>query len=303
MKNQKNRILKNLSTLLILILTLASCKSKNKQTEVAEYESDSSRIEIAQEAFDDIINYISSPIEMAAYSHDLGISFERDNIVNPEPLGGYTNKYDIAYALGMLYADLGYVIEYEKAALSIEHLHLINRFTESIGMADYFDLNTLKDLATKTTGLDSLTFFSIHSFNEIERHLRDGGNNDLSALLLTGVWIEGMFQLTNIQKKEISPDLAEYIGEQKMILNYILLILERYQEEPKFAALAEEYMKLKEYFDLVKITYEVGEPDIIEQDGMIVVVQQEKSKVEIEPGALDMIIEVVEEIRNQHQGS
>jgi hypothetical protein len=298
----KTLILKNLSILLILIFALSSCKSKNNPPEVTENEPDAEKIEITQEAIDDIINYISSPIEMAAFANDLGIPFDKSNLLDLEKIKDYSLNYEKAYALGMLYADLGYVIEYEKTSISTEHLSLINQFAGALGMADYFDFNTLNDLAGHNSGLDSMTFYSIRSFNEINRQLRESGKKDFSALLITGVWIEGMYQLTNIRKNDISSDLTEYIGEQKMILNYIILILESYKKEEKFQSLIQDYMKLKEFFDLIKITYELGEPDVIEQDGMIVVVQQERSKVEMDPEALESIIGVIEEIRNKHLG-
>lgn len=292
--------MKNFSLLLALILMMASCKLNNNQTEVTDYESDSGNIEISREAIDDIIQNISSPIEMAALVNDLGVPFDEDNLVQLDEVDDYSGTFEMAYALGMLGADLGYLNIYNRTGSSVRYLRAINRFADGLEISEFFDFNTIKYLATNSSNLDSLIFLSVRSFNEMDNQLRETGRTDLSALMITGVWIEGMYQLTQVTKKHFTPDLAEYIGEQKTILNNLLIILENFEEEAKFAVLLEDYMKLKEAFDSVKISYEIGEPETMERDGMLIVVQQEKSQVELEPDVLEEIIEITANIRNKH---
>jgi hypothetical protein len=295
--------LKNLSLLLVLVLFITSCRSKNNQAEVSDYDPDTGNIEISREAIDDIIQNISSPIEMAALVNDLGIPFDEDNLVDLDMVEDYTGKFEMAYALGMLGADLGYLNIYDKTGSSVRYLRAINRFADGLGVSDFFDFNTIKYLATNSSNLDSLIFLSVRSYNEMDNQLRKTGRTDLSALMITGVWIEGLYQLTQLTEKQFSADLAEYIGEQKTILNNLLIILENFRGNEDFTSLIEDYMKLKKAFDSVKISYEIGEPETMERDGMLIVVQQEKSKIDMEPDALRKIIALTAEIRNKHLGS
>ena len=55
----------------------------------------------------------------------------------------------------------------------------------------------------------------------------------------------------------------------------------------------------KEVFDKVEITYEMGEPETVEKDGMVMIVQNEKSIVQITDEQLQQIIDISEEVRNQ----
>ena len=57
---------------------------------------------------------------------------------------------------------------------------------------------------------------------------------------------------------------------------------------------------IKSMYDDVKITYEVGEPQTIEKDGMLMVVQSETSHVMMSDETLQKIIEVTQQIRNMH---
>ena len=55
---------------------------------------------------------------------------------------------------------------------------------------------------------------------------------------------------------------------------------------------------MKNEFNDVKITYEMGEPQAVEKDGMLTIVQNEKSIVHITKDQLKIIISTTEKIRN-----
>jgi hypothetical protein len=90
------------------------------------------------------------------------------------------------------------------------------------------------------------------------------------------------------------------IGEQKLILNDLLLILNNYKNEEAISAYIQDLESIKEVYDDVKITYEVGEPQTIEKDGMLMVVQSETSHVLMSDETLQKIIEVTQQIRDIH---
>ncbi|MBE0655553.1 MAG: hypothetical protein IH594_17260 [Bacteroidales bacterium] len=284
----------------IFLLALVACKPRSNELNIPGYELDPGEIEITGEAMGDIIQNISSPIEIAALIKDLGVPFHQDHLLDPEIAGSYTTSFKMAYTLGMLGADLGYLNVYEKTGSSVNYLTAINRLADGLKVSQFFDFNTIKRLATSSSNLDSLVFLSVHSFNQMDDHLRETDRSNLSALMLAGVWIEGMYQATQVIKKQSNSELAEYIGEQKLILYDILLILENYEKDDQFAIIIDDYKKLKGVFDLVKITYEIGEPQAVEENDMLMIVQQEKSVVDISEETLMKIIETTAQVRNKH---
>ena len=48
----------------------------------------------------------------------------------------------------------------------------------------------------------------------------------------------------------------------------------------------------KTEFDKVEITYEMGEPETVEKDGMVMIVQNERSIVQIPDGQMERIIKI-----------
>ena len=289
-----------ISFLLIFFVTLVACKPKPNELNVPGYELDTGEIEISGEAMEDIIQNISSPIEMAALIKDLGVSFQQEYLIDPEVTNSFTTNFKMAYTLGMLGADLGYLNVYEKTSTSINYLTAINRLADALKISQFFDFNTLKRLATNNTNLDSLVYLSVHSFNRMDEHLRLTDRGNLSALMIAGVWIEGMYQATRVIQKQNNSAFAEQIGEQKLILNDLILILENYSRDEDFSSLIDDYKSLKKSFDNVKITYKTGEPRAIEENGMLMIVQQEYSVVDVTPQTLEEIIEKTAFIRDKH---
>ncbi len=291
---------KTLPYLITLALLLTSCGNRPNELNVPGYELDQGDIEISDQAMNDIIENISSPIEMAALIKDLGVPFSSRYLVNLSGIDHYGTSFKMAYNLGILGADLGYLNVYNKTGTAVNYLSAINRLSDGLRVSQFFDFGTIKRLATSNTNIDSLMYLSVHSFNQMDDHLRETDRSNLSVLMVAGIWIEGMYLATQVAGEKPNGKLAEYIGEQKLILNDLLLILKNYERDEQFKKLITDFESIKKDFEQVKITYEMGEPRAVEKDGMLTIVQQEKSVIAITPETLKKIGSVTEKVRNRH---
>jgi hypothetical protein len=66
-----------------------------------------------------------------------------------------------------------------------------------------------------------------------------------------------------------------------------------------YSNLYKDFELIKEAYRAVNITYTPGEPETVEKDGRLVVIQNEESLVEINDEQLDSIIKITREIRNK----
>jgi hypothetical protein len=293
-------MIKNIAFLLTLIFFIASCKGRVKEDlAVPGSEMAPGELKVSVQAMSEIIENISSPIEMAAKVKELGVPFSSRYLSNLDDIDNHTSSFKMAYTLGILGADLGYLNVYQKTGTSINYLASISKIADGLKISQFFDFNTMKRLASSSSDLDSLMYLSLHSFNEMDGHLRATDRSNLSALMITGVWIEGMFLATQVAKEKSDTTLAQYIGEQKVILNDLLLILKNYQRDAQFADLIQDLEMIKSEFDKVKISYVMGEPKAVEDNGMLMIVQQESSIVSISNEVLGKIIETTSHIRNK----
>jgi len=294
---------KSLPYILMVIMLTFSCKSGQDQGgdfgEIPDSVLSEGLLEINEDVMQDIVQNISSPVEMAALLKGLGVPFSNKYLAPTDKVDNLTTSFKQAFNLGVYGADLGYLNMYNKTNAVMDYIQAIKTLSDAIRVGQFFDFNTLKRLATNNTNLDSLMYISVRSFNQMDKYLRTNKRSNLSTLILTGVWIEGLYLATQVAKEIDNVELAERIGEQKLILEKLIIVLENFSRDTNFANLVTDFKELQAEFEDVKISYIKGEPEAIEEDGMLVIVQNEKSVVDISDETLNNIIDKTEEIRNK----
>jgi hypothetical protein len=288
--------------LIILAVAAGSCKSGGQGENAGGEIPDSvlnEGIEISEEVMQDIVQNISSPVEMAAMIKDLGVPYSNRYISATDRVGNLTTSFQQSLNLGIYAADLGYLNMYNKTSAVVDYLTAIKTLSDAIKVGQFFDFTTLKRLATNSKNLDSLMYISVHSFNQMDKYLHTNNRTNLSALMVTGVWIEGLYLGTQVYKATPNQSLAERIGEQKLTLDQLMLILDKYQRDKQYTALLEDLQGLKELFSSVVIYTKKGEPRMVEVDGMLTIVGGDESIVEMSPELLTNIINTTELVRNK----
>lgn len=290
--------------LLTTALFLISCQTQKGKKSTSEFEVPDSILTaetttISEEAINEIVQNVSSPVEMAALIKELGVPFSTKYLATTDYVNKYNTSFKMAYSLGVFGADLGYLNIYDKSTQVVDYLTAINKLTDGIKVGQFFDFETLQRLATSRENIDSLMFISVNSFNNMDAYLRENSRGHLSALMIAGTWIEGLYLVTQVSSEKSTPELAERIGEQKVNLDNILLILNNYRQHAQVTELIDLLNELKNDFDNVEITYEIGEPETVEQDGMVMIVQNEKSVVNITDDQLNKIVTKTKQIRNK----
>jgi hypothetical protein len=191
---------------LIVALLFFSCKSSTKKSGAFVF-SDADSIPLSEaeklsdEAIDDISRNISSPVEIADILQRMSVPFSTGYLASSIDAGKLSTSFDKAFKLGILGADLGYLNMYEKTGTAIDLLSSIKKLADGLNVGQFFDFETIKRLSLNRSNLDSLLYISLSSFNQIDKFLRDKGRGQLSALMITGVWIEGQYLATQVLKQ------------------------------------------------------------------------------------------------------
>lgn len=286
-----------------LILALNSCGNSNDEEDPDKILEglDSSNTVIPEGEINDIIESLPSPVEMAALIEDVGVPFSKSYLASPDAADDYDTNFKKALGLGILSADLGYLNVYAQTNEIVNYLAVIRKISDDLNIGQFFDFQTLKRLATNNENMDSLMFLSVNSFHQMDEHLRKNNRSNLSALVVTGVWIEGLYLITQIVKNgAVNKDLDNRIGEQKIIVDKLHSILQAYRAQDKnFEKLADDFSDLKSTYEAIQITVETGEVTTQKIDGVIVVIPKDKSIVNMSKDQLKSIIVLTENIRNK----
>jgi hypothetical protein len=298
------KMIKNIFYLLLIVPFFMSCGGGTSSSEIdipdsIKHGGSGKIMEISQEVIEDLVQNVSSPIEMAALIKRVGVPFSRDYLSDPNSVDKYNTTFSRALNLGVYGADLGYLNIYDRTSLIINHITSIKKLTDHLRIGQFFDFNTLRRLASNNENLDSLMYISTVSFNRMDRYLRESNRSSASTLMVTGVWVEGLYLATQVAKRTDNSEINERIAEQKISLNDLLIVLKVYKSDPAFQELIVDFEQIKDAFAPIKISYERGEPRMDEVDGKLVIVQSDKQIVDIPEGQLDSITIVTERVRNK----
>lgn len=295
-------MIRKLAYFAICILIISSCKSGKSDYSSQLGLNDTTgngSLPVAQETMSNIVENVSSPIEMAALIKSIGVPFSQKYLASTDNSDSYNTSFSKAFNLGIFGADLGYLNMYNKTSSVIEYITVIKKLADGINVGQFFDFNTLKRLATNNENIDSLMYISVHSFNVMDKYLRSNNRSNLSALMIAGVWVEGIYLATQVQKDRPNKKLAENIGEQKTMLGELMIILNNYKKDKYIEDLIGDLNRIKATFDPITISIIKGDPEQVIENGVLTIKQNEKSVVNITDAQLKNIITTTEEVRNK----
>jgi len=246
-------------------------------------------------------NISSSPIEMAALLLATNVPFNENFITSIDGINRYNTDFKRAVNLGIFGADLGYMNMYKKTGPVVTNMKAISKLSEELRVQQFFDFKTIRRLATNNENLDSLMYLSVSSFNNMDSYLQKSGRSEISALIICGTWLEGMYIATQVVKSaKKNEEVVERIGEQKQIVDNLVDMLATYSNrDSHFEKIYQQFVKIQNSFDGITKSIIQGKPEQIEMDGIVVYIQNETSMVDVPPTTLKNIISVIEEVRSE----
>lgn len=289
---------------LVLAFALSSCGGNNSDTaseiEILEEASQQTNVKINKEVFDEMIQSLPQPIEIAGLINKSNLPFSKKLLVPSEHSGLYKDKYTQALAFGAYGVDLGYINLNDKKLYVLEYLEAIKDISEELQVDQLFDFNTLYELNKNRHNVDSLVHISTRNFNQIDHFLRAQNRGELSVLILLGAWTEGLQMFGKLYHEKQDAAIAERIGEQKVVFENISSILSKLESVDYFMKLKSDFAPLKEAYNGVTINYIYKQPETKEVNGELVIIDKTETKVEAKSEDIEKIISCVETIRNKN---
>lgn len=251
------------------------------------------------EVITNIIKSIPNPLEVAFLIKEIGTEYQRDDLNDPKAVDNYTTNYKKALNLGVYSTDLGYANIYGVNQDALNYLNSVKKLADGLSIGQFFDYNTIKRLTSNNENLDSLLQLTTSNFEKINFHLSKQRRDYLSILILTGGWIEANYITALVYQESGNAKLKEKIGEQKIVLERILLVLDVYQNKPYFKGLITDLNELKSVYDRVEIVEQQGKPVMKVIDDEIVIKSNRKTFVKVSDEDINQIMNLIRSIRNK----
>jgi hypothetical protein len=292
--------------LLIGIATalLVSCSSGKKPDDEAFMKSleneKSAGAGVDEEVINAILEQIPSPLEISVLLKESGSKYAPEMLNSSNNLPKYNSNYKKALNLGVYGTDLGYTNIFGRNSDGIKYITSIKSLADELNIGQFFDVETIGRLAANSRNLDSLLLITTMNFNHINHYLQSQSRDNLSVLLLTGGWVEAM-QITcqTAVKNPTNMELREKVGEQKIILEQILLLFSFYKDDANMAGLLADLEQLKAVYDKVEISYTYKESTMEIVDGVAVIKDNSTTTINITPENVEEIKNITNSIREK----
>lgn len=169
---------------------------------------------------------IPSPVQTAVLIRKLGLPYQKDL---PMPIAAaerMASKAQRALALGAYGADLAYVTVHKDGQRALNTLQMVQQLSGKLELSNAFDQEMLEGFKSSLNSEDSLLRFTGSAFRMADKYLKNNNRDDVSALVLTGGWIEGMFLTLSGASEKSDPMLTTRLGEQRKTLENLIALLE-----------------------------------------------------------------------------
>jgi hypothetical protein len=286
-----------------VLLLNTGCDSGNKsQDSNVAKELDSAVTEgpkLSNEVLRDLIQSIPSPLEISMLIKETGAGYSKGALNSTSNIGTYNTNYKRALNLGVYGTDLGYTNLYSQSQDGVYYMNAVRDMANGLNIGQFFDFSTIKRLATNSNDLDSLLMITTSNFQNINTHLQEKNRSNLSVLILTGGWLEALHLTCKVVENKPNPQLKEKVGEQKIILERIMLLLSVYEKDANIRALSKDLNELQQAFNEIEIQYTYQESELQEVDGIMMMVDKSTSTVYITDEQLANIAQITNKIRNK----
>jgi hypothetical protein len=250
--------------------------------------------------FGDLIQSFPSPVEVSAIIQDMKVPYSESLLLDANKATDFETSFKKSLGLGVFCADLGYLNVYNKTGDVINYLVSIKQLTESLKLAQFFEFQTLKRIATNNNNLDSLLILSTMSYYNMDTYLRNNNRADVSAMMVTGVWTESLYLATQVYKKKENKRMRDHIASQKNILDGLITVLVHYMgNNIDYVKLVSAFKELYKAYEQVSIETVDGEDKNEIINGQSVTIQGSHTIITVSDDQMIQICKAVETLRKK----
>lgn len=291
--------IKHISFFLFVGLAVSSCGES--ETDETDVDVDNTVVEDTvvsdrSEKIENIFFNIPSPLETTNILKKAGATYEWSLPNNPEVVDDYQTIKFQALNMGVYGADLNYASVFDQTTETMLYLRCAKSLGKQLGVEEVFDEATVDRIDNNVENQDSMQVIISETFWRMDSHLKEGGRESISALIVAGGWVEGVYLATQLAK--LAPNnenLKQRIAEQKYSLDNLLGLLKSYENED-LEDIISELEELQELFNEIEEKRTPGE-NSTDENGVVTIGGE--IELAMSEDLLNEITEKITEIRNE----
>ncbi|MBL7882767.1 MAG: hypothetical protein JNL69_01760 [Bacteroidia bacterium] len=277
---------------------LFACGSSEETDDTVSLTDTSVEVKEKDTKAQNVFYSIPSPIETTSLLKAAGAKYNKMYLNPIENVSKYSSVKSKAINLGVYGSDLSFTSIFDQTQESMLYLRCANKLSAGLGINGAFDDKTTARLEANLENRDSLLTIISDSYWNADSYLKDNGQPGVSALIIAGGWMEGLYIATQIANTTNNTEIIKRIGEQKLSFDNLIALLDSHKTESESVAeVLAMLMPLKEAFDSVEA--KSGETTVSTDKENGVTTIGNNSSYTMTPEQLKLISQKTAEIRNK----
>jgi hypothetical protein len=220
-----------------------------------------------------VFRAVPSPMEMASMLKKTGATYNTDFLNDVKNVNTYNTSRSQALNLGIYGAGLSYASVFNQNQESIIYLSCAKKLADNLGVSKAFDDETIERMEANVDNRDSLLNIVSETYYMLDAYLKENGRENISAMVITGGWIEGLHISTSVavSSDEPSEELLRRIADQKISLANLIELIEDYNSGERLGEVLTDLNTLKGVFDKAVIVEKGASQTATDGDGVAVI--------------------------------
>ena len=214
----------------IATLMLAACGGDQQQDKLTVPGTDSTAV-IRSERTKSIFHNIPSPMETAGLLKKAGAEYDRNILNDVKNVDNYTAASRQALNLGIYGADLSYASVFNNTQESMLYTSCAQKLAKKLDVNNAFNEEVVGRLEKNRNNRDSLLSIISETYWHVDAYLKENQRDNISALMVAGGWMEGLYIATQVTKNHDTPELRQRIAEQRLPLIDLLELVKTYSPD------------------------------------------------------------------------
>ena len=286
------------ASILFLSLFVMGCGNSNTADTDVVTGSDTAQNKTKNTKAQEVFYSIPSPIETISLLKAAGAKYNASYLNPIENVSKYTTVTSKALNLGTYGSDLSFTSMFDQTQESMLYLRCANKLAAGLGINGAFNENTASRLESNVQNRDSLLAIISDSYWTTDAYLKDNGQPGVSALVVAGGWVEGLYIGTQIANATQNKDVISRIGEQKLSLENLIALLESYKaDNAGIVAVLASLNELKVIYTTIPASTE--ETEVVTDKKSNTTTLDNNSSYSLTPDKLKEISDKIAEIRKK----
>jgi hypothetical protein len=282
---------------------LQSCSSDNSDAELKDVSAESEQDLLQKEKAEkvrQVLYSIPSPIETATLVKMSGVDFSSSTMNDPNKVGDYNTTKSQSFNLGVYGSDLAYSSIFERSQEALHYFSAVKLLSDELGVSSVINDENISRFERNIENRDSLMVFVNEIFWAIDASLIEDDRGYVSAIVMTGGWVEAVYILLK-NGKDMKGDglkkVKQIVADQHYSLENILNLIGAYKDDENLVVLTSELDTLNELFGRI-IVKEADNNVSKDADGNVVLGGQ--NEVQISDELMEQIYTEVNKIRSKY---